>query len=414
MRRAVATAVMVASSVALAASCGARSELEVPDRCFHRSVGSAEILQLDAFVMLDTSGSMDFQVPGGGTRWSAMRQSLAGFLSSPASHQMGIALSFFPIIDHDVAQECQDDADCGMQGACRDNRVCLPSGGGQCLDDADCEAAGFIGDVCDETGRICDNRYTCAVGPYTTPVVPVGVLPDAAPALLGALEQQDRLGGTPTLPALSGIVEQARARLASHPNHKSIVIFASDGLPTACDPALDSSDPRTAIDNLVEVARDAADDSIQVFVIGVAAPPTGTTRPDLDAIAAAGDTGAAFNITADEDLAEQLLIAFNEIRITAEACTFPVDIEVTDVDLRQAEVVFQAGTETHTAGWRPSESACHPTRGGFYYDVALDSGAIPEHVTLCPASCAAFGTTIRRAIELRTPCVDPAIPEHVE
>ena len=63
-------AIVVAASVVMASACGARTELEVPTECFHRDLASAEIAQLDAFIMLDSSGSMDFPVPGASTRWT--------------------------------------------------------------------------------------------------------------------------------------------------------------------------------------------------------------------------------------------------------------------------------------------------------------------------------------------------------
>src|SRR5262245_39823655 len=81
------------------ASCGARTGLPVPegDKCVSLSA-SAPIADLDVFTMMDASGSMNYTIADGTTKWQAVRDALAAFFLDPNSQAIGAAISFFPVI----------------------------------------------------------------------------------------------------------------------------------------------------------------------------------------------------------------------------------------------------------------------------------------------------------------------------
>ena len=66
---------------------------------------------------------------------------------------------------------------------------------------------------------------------YARPDVPIEPLPAVAQKIKDSLDDHRPGGGTPTLPALAGAVQYATSLGASHPDHKTIVVLATDGAP---------------------------------------------------------------------------------------------------------------------------------------------------------------------------------------
>src|SRR6185503_4913231 len=87
------------------------------------------------------------------------------------------------------------------------------------------------GDGCEPLG-VCRNQSSCDPSAYAEPVVEVTPLPDGRARVLLAIDTRVPEGGTPTLPALTGALDAARARQAAAPEHKTIVVLATDGMPT--------------------------------------------------------------------------------------------------------------------------------------------------------------------------------------
>lgn len=133
---------------------------------------SVEPIPLDMYVMLDKSGSM------AGSRWTAVTNALRTFVDTPSFAGTGIALDFFPLPEGSSAQ--------------------------------------------------------CPVSNYTDPTVPWGTLPGHAQAFKTGLASRSPTGMTPTRPALEGAIEYARQRAIAYPNHKVIVVLATDGAPNDC------------------------------------------------------------------------------------------------------------------------------------------------------------------------------------
>ncbi len=406
----------------LAGACGARSELLVPDPCAGQASVGAQLSPLDVVIMIDNSGSMAFLAEPGLTRQDAVERAFADFFAQPESAGISVSLGYFPVIDETIAEACDDDETCGEPGACQPFRACAPSGGGACRDDVDCERAGFPGDTCEQLGfcddrttscRVgwggcpggpclplghCDNHYTCDAAGYARPLVPMQALPEGAQAVLAALTKLTPVGSTPTLPALGGAIEQATTWAASHPDHHTIVVLATDGLPTACDPEIQSGDPQIAIDNLSATAAAGLTAGVRTFVVGLATPIDGTARDDLDAIAAAGGTESAFIVGAT--IVDELVDALASVRLDAGACTFTIAEGVLSTVAPSARVRLELPSgERPYVPWRSSLEACG-AGPGFY----LDPPFAPRRVMLCPATCERFGSSLLRRIEVFTEC----------
>jgi hypothetical protein len=424
IHRATAGLFLGAVGLASAGACGARSELPVPDPCAGSTALAGKVAPLDLVVMMDNSGSMEISTPSGEPRRQAVLDAFSRFLQQPEAAGLGVSLSFFPIIDESVPEACNDDATCGMAGACQPYRACLPSGGGSCRADQDCADAGFPGDTCEQLGfcddlitgcivgtescaggvcldlNRCDNRYTCDASGYETPLVPMVSLPEGAAEFLGQLQMLEPLGSTPTLPALLGAIRQARTWADAHPEHNTIVVLATDGLPTACDPELQSGDPELAIVHLAEAARDSYEDGIPVYVIGLATPVEGGARTDLDSIAEAGGSEHAFIV--DAEIAVALGGALTAIRLGAGACEFDVEVDPADLgEPRRSRLRLLLADSQPYVPWREGPAACGSGQG-FYYDDPPAAGT--TRVVLCPASCSRLGNSLARNVELFTDC----------
>lgn len=442
MRTRIVLGTAAAAYLVAALACGARSELPVgkerrgaggagggpPDCVVFNS--SAELAPLDVFIMLDASGSMEFPTGDGLAKWWSVREALDTFFYDPESRGIGVALSFFPIIQQNVPQVCLDDAACNLAGACKALRIC-PSTGSQCQTDEDCDEEGF-GDTCEQLGLcsvtqqiqcipgvfdcqsgqgecqpagFCENRFTCDAFRYETPVVDVATLPDAGFELLSTIDQKTPEGGTPTLPALTGALDLAAAHAAQKPGNNVIVVLATDGLPTACDEAIHQGDEAQAIANLAAVAAAGSELGIQTFVIGVFSPEEqGAAEESLSAIAEAGGTGQAFIVNTSGSVAGDFREALNQVRLTAKSCQF--DIVEGDEPIDYAGVwvrITRDGEEI----WIPrvdSLAACDPVNGGFYYDRDLGGPTPPSAVLLCPATCSLLGASPNRMVEIFTTC----------
>jgi hypothetical protein len=403
-----------------------------PECVVYNSV--AQLAPLDVFVVLDASGSMATQTADGQIKWQAVRDALAAFFASPDSEGISVGLTFFPIIDPNVPEYCFDDATCGVPDACDPFFYC-PEANISCDEDQDCVDAGFPNDKCERVGLcenaplfvfcidgygppwncaptwlpctdvgLCENRFTCESPAYEQPVVSLAPLPGGGSGVLAAIDGKQPEGATPTLPALTGAATNAVAWSLANPERKVIVVLATDGLPTVCDPDLEV-DPQLGIANLATVAAAAAIDGVSTFVIGVFSPREAIeAQQNLDTIASAGGTEQAFVITTS--VTDQLVDALNEVRVTAESCEFSIVPGADPIDYAEVWVRLTPteGAEPVWVGRVASAAACDP--GGFFYDVAVPGPQTPSRIILCPESCELFGSSPDRQIEIFTAC-DP-------
>lgn len=415
---------------------------------------------LDVVVLMDSSGSMGFVTADGTTKWASARKALAAFLTAPASAGMGAAMTFFPQFDPGVPERCSVDADCGV-GACSVPKLCMPdvnvtscdtsadcSGGdacktlsglcfpsqvGFCTLDADCAALGQPGDQCTPIGAcaidnvaclpggpacpsggaceglgVCLDHTRCDDASYQAPETPMADLPGGAGTLLATIDARTPAGGTPTLPAVRGAVAFAKTWGDAHPTHKVVVVLATDGLPTLCDPSITVAGTNAvAAKHVADAAAAGAAEGLQTYVIGVFAPDeeAGATM-NLDTIAAAGGTGSAYLIQTSEVVSEKFLEAFTKVREAAAHCTYAVTSpDGSAVDFASATVtVARPGDTPFRIYERSSLAACDPSLGGFYPDPSGETAKGTSKIVLCPATCDAVTAAPGTEVDISLPC----------
>jgi hypothetical protein len=398
---------------------------------------SAELLPLDVFMLFDASGSMQEPTETGITKWQATRRAIRRFFRDPESEGIGVALTFFPQVQEDVPLLCDDDRACMRRDACIPAQACRDAGV-LCNTVTDCELRGFPGDACLALGYcaglgmmdsscsldgtfpcsagtgpcvrvgVCDNRDNCDVVDYRTPAIGIQRLNDGASALLSTYDAheltRDEAGGTPTLPAVRGVVEGAVEWARDNPTHKVVVVVATDGFPTSCDPDLRLGFER-GVDNLAAVAQMGVEaGSVQTFVIGVFGPGEREfAQTHLDRIAVAGETGAAYIVETGSETTDELLNALNQVRLDATACDFALSEPIP----LTGEPVFARITRDGRETWLADVGGPEGCGGGGYY--------VPEpmpelvRIALCPESCALLGASPDRELEILTTCPDDPI-----
>ena len=379
----------------------------------------AQQVPLDIYIMMDSSGSMDDVVAANSTttKWAAVRDAIIAFLRDPQSAGLGVGIQYFPLTQPGVPATCemtnmcngfgpcdilntcsatptitpcQTNADCrGGQGMCVRLGVCNLSGGA-------CAPAGTqylctqnnANDYCAPIAGYCDLRDRCDAASYATPAVEVAALPGAANALVGSLNGKMPDGLTPTSGALSGAVMHAQALARANPTHKVVVLLATDGLPSECNP-----NDITGVAAIASTAR-AATPSIATYVIGVFAPAEmADAQTNLNALAAAGGTGSAFVVsTGNANVTSAFVAALNSVRSSGLSCQYSVPTATGDggqIDYYTVNVQFTSGAgQATTVGNVKDRASCSATKGGWYYDVDPSTGATPQTISICDTSCA--------------------------
>lgn len=374
----------------------------------------AQVVPLDLYIMLDSSGSMSGLTATNQTKWDAVRAALITFLGDARSNGLGVGLQYFPLLRPGVPGECETNGQCAGFGPCSLLRTCSNvSTVTPCETNAQCTGAGStcvrLGvcgltgelcspagpgfacslaqyDTCDPIPGYCDGRDMCEAAAYATPAIPVATLPGAANALTNSLNQHQIDGLTPTAGALAGAIQHAQAQARANPTHKLAVLLATDGLPSVCEP--------TDINGVAALASVgfAATPAIATYVIGVFAPDEEVeARANLNAIAAAGGTQQAFIINTNQNVTQMFVAALNQVRTSALACQYTLPAVTGDggqPDYFSVNVQFTAGSgQVTTIGNVKDRASCSATRGGWYYDVDPSTGATPRTISACDLTC---------------------------
>jgi hypothetical protein len=393
---------------------------------------SARPAPLDLFVLMDSSGSMQQETAAGLPKIDAVSEALRGFVRADESDGLGVALTFFPIIDESVPRYCDRDSECGIPDACFEPDICLANpeircrtgadcpGGSACLALGRCAGAedafcypGF-NEECPEGSRCvdfgeCRNRSSCEVDRYAQPPVEIGTLPGRSSALISAAQALVPKGFTPTRPALEGTLRRAERRAEANPGHKVVVLLATDGFPTDCDPTIDlfgEPDPNAGIPMVVDAAADGLDSNIQTFVVGVFAPDEEMdARRNLSRVARAGGTEEALIITTAEPVDERLLEVLNDVRTSIRTCTYaiPAPGALPDPEELQVRIRSPSGESTELER-RRSPGDCDPETGGYFFEQELGEGERPGYVELCPASCDQTASGPGYTVEMEAGC----------
>jgi hypothetical protein len=405
---------------------------------------AAALAPLDVFFMLDSSGSMDFEAQGNVSKWDLIIGAFDAFANDMDSAGLGVALSFFPIIDTTYNPSCLVNGGGTLNcepNECDQYHFCAPSFGAACSTDQDCVDEGFPNDTCEPLGFCngvqglgfcaptttpcsnpnlscepagsCWSYYTCPSGPYEQPVFGVGKLPGAASGLVNTIVGKDPDGGTPTLPALQGAIDGALSFADANPSHNVIVVLATDGTPTVCDPVLlGNEDPTAGIPAVANVAAAGLAQEVPTFVIGVFGPEdVAEAQMNLDAIAQAGAGQPAYIISTgnNNQAAQALVAALNDIRENAKSCEFELIEGEDPIDYSSVWVRIQEGDMEEVWVKRVNGPGdCDPVNGGFYYDQPISGGQKPSRIILCEASCALIDEAEENpTVEVFTACPDP-------
>ncbi len=384
--------------------------------CATRSV-EAERLPFDLYLMLDTSYSMNGMTASGQGKWDAVRAAVTAFLRDGQSAGLGVGIQYFPQVRSELPEDCFMDAQCGMFGPCRRERICDKSNAmcetnADCPRGQDCVLTGIcrnpmaptqiVGcapagpmyvcsadNPCREFPGYCGQRDRCEASVYATPAVPIAPLPGATAALVASLNQRVTSGLTPTVPALAGAIDHARLRLRADPGRGVAVVLATDGFPTTCSPA-QTFDMRIAEVTAIATAGRSGTPPISTFVIGVFAPDEQSlATTSLARIAQAGGTSRAYVVNTAQNVTQELVGALNQIRAIALPCEYKIPAAMMgEIDFGKVNVHFTTGSgQSVTIGNVRDRSSCNATLGGWYYDANPASGGKPTTIIACDATC---------------------------
>jgi hypothetical protein len=271
---------------------------------------------------LDLVFAIDRSGSMAGAKWTGTKSALSTFFNDPASEGVSAGLVFFPTVK--------------------------PLS------------------LCDETA-------------YKILDVPIAPLPDNAFALTNSMPANATGSATPTFAVVKGALMAATAYQDAHPTHKVNLVLATDGNPYGCDGA-EMTPPIVTIAGIADLAKSARDyNGVRTYVIGV----EGSTIENLDDIAAAGGTTAAYDITDD---ISQFSATMAEIRTAILACDFVLPAPPGGMELVPSKVNFTytpGGTDTPVTLPRADDLADCGDQPGWYYD----NNIVPTKIILCPASC---------------------------
>lgn len=331
----------------------------------------AEPLPLDILIMLDQSGSMSQSAGNNLTKWDTVEQAITTFMQQPNLDGISLALQYFGLPQPDItgcwAQACTTDNDCTNGcGPCGPSGVCLVT---------------FNPDI-----------DSCDAIDYAWAEVPMQPLPGVASPILSSLAMHAPGTNTPTKPALEGAIMYATNWQIAHPDHVTVVAFATDGEPAVCD---------TDMNNIYAVAAAGFNGmpSIKTFVIGV-----GGALSALDGIAAAGGTTTAFHVDLNTMATDEFVDALNAIRNAALPCTYqiPPPPQGMMADFGLVNVVYTSGNGPEQTIPKVADAAHCPANGlGWYYD---DERA-PTQIILCDATCALIKADLMAQIEIVLGCI---------
>jgi hypothetical protein len=298
------------------------------------NVFDGEAIPLHMIVMMDRSVSMgddreDYLIPGGGTKWDAVREGFVEFVDLPQSAGIGMGIDFF-------------------------------------------------------------GQDSCDAQDYSTPDVQIDVLPGVGPYILDAYDGWNPGANTPMRPALEGAIMYAEQWQADHPGNRIIVVLVTDGVPNGCgDPPEPSDQMREGVGRIAEVAAAglAGNPSIRTFVLGIEGleVPVEDFRYACTTIATAGGSQAVI-IEANDDLAAEFSAALDGIREeAAPPCTYGVPLPPPgeELNLNQVNVVLQPPGGREPEGILNVASLDQCGNGGWYYDPPDD----PATIELCPSTC---------------------------
>lgn len=309
---------------------------------------NAPTTPVNVLILLDRSVSMndpvDANVPNAPTRWEAVTSALRSFVNSAQAAEARVGLQFFGLMS-------QDD---------------------------------------------------CMVDKYAAPAVGIAPLGGNRDALLNAINTTRPGSFTPTAPALEGTLRYALS-VAQRPENEGIptvLVMASDGIPTECGPLDDQGRMITSFAQLIDILsaysqppKDAAGNPtqppIRTYIVG-----TQQLSTNALSLARAGD-GQAFLVGneagASVDLEARFLDAL--LRIVAKPLSCEVELpqaapDGQTLDFEKVRVRFTAASSGTVTEYPRIDSvvSCGANQA-WYYDDPQD----PKQIVFCNTACQALG-----------------------
>lgn len=241
----------------------------------------------------------------------------------------------------------------------------------------------------------------CGAEKYVTPAVPVLPLVANRQALLDAINNTLPGSLTPTAPAVQGALTYARqvAELPENENIPTVMILASDGIPSECGPTVDGQmivSFREIIDTLrsfSEPVRDAAGNPmrppVRTYIVG-----TEELENNADALAEAGNA-EAFLVgggTGGGDLEAKFLDALLSIVVKPLDCEIDVPQTAPDngeaINFEEVRVRFTGASSNITTEFPRTNGpgGCGVSNAWFY-----EAASPPTKIFFCPNACDSLG-----------------------
>lgn len=276
------------------------------------SSATAEAKPVYLVFLFDKSGSM---VQNGSPKWSSSKAATKAFFASAESKGISASLTFFPS----------------------------------------------------------DPDFFCKTSDYAKPQVSMTALPNNVFGQI--LDSQSPDGGTPTKPALEGVISYAQTLAAgTAKDGKVAIVLVTDGLPDGCNGNSTSS---------VRTLAASVATQIPTYVIGV-----GDALSNLDQIAEGGGTQKAL-IVADQNptqIQADFQKAIQTIKQNALACDYkiPAPPNGETLETGKVNVVYKSGSASETISYNQS---CAGGTGWKY-----DDPQKPTRILMCDGSCATVKT----------------------
>ena len=411
---------------------------------------AAERRQVAMYMMLDSSGSMLESTGTLRTKWDSVTRAIRGFLIETRDSDLQVGLQFFPRAKPGSRFNCSVESDCGPDSngdgvsdggpcflkTCRagdqitlcvsgddcpggsTSNPCLPFGlcsGSDPKNPVACEllpgappaaCAGNLG-LCSDFNRPCTNATTCDPNAYATPAVEIGSVSQNLAAVDQALKVQIPQGLTPTVPALQGAIDHARAWGRAHPDQTVVALLATDGLPTRC--GTDATNQGQGVLEPLEDVRNIAagglsgDVPVRTFVVGVFQSGDTEGRDNVNQIAVAGGTERAAFIDSSGDVDQQFSDALRAIESGQLGCELQLPASQVQLDYFKVNLRFSDGTRSQQLPFVRDGAGCAANPSGWHYDVDAKQSR-PSSIQVCPDVCTQIKAAASAQVQLQLGC----------
>jgi hypothetical protein len=225
-----------------------------------------------------------------------------------------------------------------------------------------------------------DEPQVCDVTNYARPTVPIAPLPGAAMAIVNGIKGIVPGGQTPTSAALKGALQYAKTWAAAHPDRQTIVVLATDGDPTQCEPTATAEIKQFAADALAQAPK------VFTFVIGIG------DLGNLNPIAEGGGTKQAFIVDpSQQNFAQELTKTLLRIAASPLGCEFPLpppkDGRIIDINMVNVDFTPSNGEPKRELVQVANAGECNRVSNGWYYD----NPTTPSRILICESACNSFG-----------------------